>query len=81
MKLSVLAIAAAVGLALAAPSAAYAHSGHAHTPKAAAKKPAGKKVVKKVVAPKNIKGKLNCAKPVMVKGKPQCPTGDKTPAK
>ena len=64
MKLTLLAIAASVGLAIAAPSFAVAATGQA--PKTAVKPPVKKHVRKHL--------RLQCAKPVIVKGKPQCPT-------
>jgi hypothetical protein len=65
MKLLALAIAATVGLAVAAPS--FAHTGpHGSTP--------GKTAVKPPVK-KKLAMKMPCAKPVMIKGKMQCPQG------
>lgn len=79
MKLRLLALAAVIGLAVAAPSLATAATGNpAKT--ALVKKP---KVVKhKVVKHKKVRvaAKLNCANPVIVKGVKQCaPNKDATP--
>jgi hypothetical protein len=67
MKTSLLALAAAISLAIAAPSLALAHTAdHAKTAPV-------KKV--KLVQPKKMKqlAKLNCEKPIIVKGVKQCP--------
>ena len=67
MKTNILALAAAIGIAIAAPSFALAHTGD-HGKTALVKKPM-------VVKHKKLKlvAKLNCAKPVIVKGVKQCP--------
>ncbi len=79
MKLRLLALAAVIGLAVAAPGLATAATGN-HAKTAMVKKP---KVVKhKVVKHKKLRiaAKLNCAKPVIVKGVKQCtPNKDATP--
>ena len=65
MKTKLLALAATIGLAIAAPSLAVAHTGdQANTPP-----------VKKLVKPKKVKllARLHCAKPIIVKGVKQCP--------
>ena len=72
MKTNLLALAAAIGLAIAAPSLAVAKP--ADQGKTALVKK--HKVVKhKVVKHKKLKlhAKLNCAKPIVVKGVKQCP--------
>ncbi len=65
MKTKLFAIAAIVGLAIAAPSLAVAHTG--------VKSPPVKKQL--VVKPGKLKltAKLACAKPIVVKGVKQCP--------
>lgn len=78
MKTHILALAAAIGLAVAAPSLALAHTGD-DGKTAQVKKP---KIVKhKIVKHKKMRmvAKLNCAKPVVVKGVKQCPAKDGTP--
>jgi hypothetical protein len=63
MKTKLLALAATIGLAIAAPSFA-ATSDQPTTPP-----------VKKLVKPKKVKlvARLHCAKPIVVKGVKQCP--------
>lgn len=71
MKTNLLALAAAIGLAIAAPSLAAAHTGD-QGKTALVNKP-------KIVKHKKVKlvAKLRCAKPVMVKGVKQCPPAAK----
>jgi hypothetical protein len=61
MKLAILAIAATVGLAVAAPT--FAATAPGGTPKTTVKPPVKKKLALR----------MQCAKPVMIKGKLQCP--------
>ncbi len=74
MKMTLLALAAAVGLAVATPSLAVAHTGD-HGKTALVKKP------KLALPPKKMKmlAKLNCAKPIVVKGVKQCPVKGNAP--
>lgn len=73
MKTNLLALAAAIGIAIAAPSFALANTGN-HAKTALVKKP-------KLVKHKKLKlvAKLNCAKPVIVKGVKQCPVKGAAP--
>lgn len=71
MKTTLLALAAAVGLAVAAPSFALAHTGD--QPKAPLVKK--QKLVKHKKMMK-VHAKLRCPKPIVVKGVKQCPTGN-----
>ena len=70
MKTKLLAIAAVVSFAIAAPSLALAHGGEKHT---GVKTPPVKKQL--VVKPGKLAltAKLTCPKPIMVKGVKQCP--------
>jgi hypothetical protein len=74
---TILAIAAVVGFAIAAPSLALAHGGEKHT---GVKTPPVKKQL--VVKPGKLRltAKLACAKPIIVKGVKQCPTEKGAPA-
>ncbi len=70
MKKSLLALAAAIGLAIAAPSFALAHTGD----QTGTTEVKSVKKVKKVVKGKKIKlAKLKCAKPVKINGVKRCP--------
>lgn len=84
MKLRLLALAAVIGLAVAAPSLATAATGN-QVKTVLVKKPKAvkHKVVKhKIIRHKKVRmvAKLNCAKPEIVKGVKQCPPNkDATP--
>jgi hypothetical protein len=73
MKTNLIAAVAAIGLAIAAPSLALAHTGD-QGKTALVKKP-------KLAQPKKVKllAKLNCAKPIVVKGVKQCPVKGAAP--